>query len=99
MRVLSIYKSPRRDEMYLYVDKKQGLKSVPQELLEHFGTPVHVMDMPLRLNRKLARVSAEDVLAGIDEKGFYLQMPPPGEDYMQEMRLLAEQAWARRRRD
>src|SRR5690554_1584597 len=97
MRILSIYKSPRRDEMYLYVDKKQGLSQVPAPLIEHFGTPVHVMDMPLLPNRKLSRVSATDVLAGIVEKGFYLQMPPPAEDYMQEMRLLAEQAWARRR--
>ena|SRR5690554_443637 len=97
MRILSIYKSPRRDETYLYVDKKQGLGQVPAVLLEHFGAPVHVMDMPLFPNRKLARISAADVLASIDEKGFYLQIPPPGEDYMQEMRLVAEQAWARRR--
>lgn len=99
MQILSIYKSPRREEMYLYVDKKQGLSKVPAELLAHFGNPVHVMDVPMLPNRSFARVSAADVSVGIREKGFYLQMPPPVEDYMKEMRHLAEQAWARHRRD
>lgn len=96
MRLVSIYKSPRRDETYLYVDKREGLKKVPEALLEHFGKPVHVMDMPLTPGRQLARASAEDVLADIESKGFYLQMPPPLEDYMRELRGRAEKVKAER---
>ncbi|WP_372737273.1 YcgL domain-containing protein [Neptunomonas sp.] len=82
MIICSIYKSPRKDEMYLYVDKKDLLKRVPDALVEMFGKPSHLMDMPVRPGRKLARVDVEKMLQGIKEKGFYLQMPPPKEDYM-----------------
>jgi uncharacterized protein YcgL (UPF0745 family) len=82
MKICSVYLSPRKDEMYLYVDKRDQLSKVPEALLEMFGTPKHVMDMPLRADRKLARVEADKVLSEIDEKGYFLQMPPPKEDYM-----------------
>ncbi len=92
MRLVSIYKSPRKEEMYLYVDKRVGLKQVPEPLLERFGKPVHLMDMPLKADRPLARTTPEEILAGIDSKGFFLQMPPPVDDYMKEMRDLALRA-------
>lgn len=82
MLICSIYRSPKKDEMYLYVDKRDGLERVPEELREMFGTPSHVMDMPLTAERKLARADSEKVMSGIQERGFYLQMPPPKEDYM-----------------
>ncbi len=82
MKICSIYKSPRKDEMYLYVDKREALTRVPEALLEMFGQPVHVMDMPMKADRKLARADTEKVLEGITEKGYYLQMPPPKEEYL-----------------
>jgi uncharacterized protein YcgL (UPF0745 family) len=82
MIICTIYKSPLKDEMYLYVDKKDELKKVPEALISMFGTPSHVMDMPMLPGRKLARVDVEKMLEGIKEKGFYLQMSPPKEDYM-----------------
>lgn len=82
MIICSIYKSPRKDEMYLYVDKKDLLKRVPDALVEMFGKPLHLMDMPVKPGRKLARVDVEKMLQGIKEQGFYLQLPPPKEDYM-----------------
>lgn len=68
--------------MYLYVDKREQLERVPEALLEMFGRAEHVMDMPITPTRKLARVDVGKVLEGIDEKGYYLQMPPPKDDYM-----------------
>lgn len=82
MKIFSIYKSPCKDEMYLYVDKRDALTRVPEALLEMFGTPVHVMDMPMKADRKLARVDADKVLDGVTEKGYYLQLPPPKEEYL-----------------
>ena len=81
-RLCSIYKSPKKDEMYIYVSKHDGLKKVPDALLEMFGTPVHVMDLLLKPGKELARVDAEKVVSEIQEKGFYLQMPPPKDDYV-----------------
>ncbi len=80
--LLSVYRSSKRDEMYLYVPKAAGLGKLPEALLAVFGTPLHVMDLPLRPGRELARVSADKLRAEIAEKGFYLQMPPPKEDYL-----------------
>ena len=34
MKIVSIYKSPKKDEMYIYTDKRDGLNKVPQQLLE-----------------------------------------------------------------
>ncbi|GAA3937717.1 YcgL domain-containing protein [Litoribacillus peritrichatus] len=82
MKVCSIYKSPRRDEMYLYIEKLKGLKELPEALLEVFGKPIHVMDMLVKPDSKLSRVEAEKVLEDIASKGFFLQMPPPKEDYL-----------------
>lgn len=82
MKICSIFKSPRKDEMYLYVDKTEQLKRVPEPLLEMFGKPLHVMDMPIMKQRKLARVDSDKLLDEIAQKGFYLQMPPPKEEYL-----------------
>ncbi|GGX61093.1 YcgL domain-containing protein [Saccharospirillum salsuginis] len=80
--LVSIYRSPRKSEMYLYVPKVNGLKDVPEVLLEHFGQPHHVMDMLLKRDRKLARVDTGRLLDQLIERGYYLQMPPSKDDYM-----------------
>ncbi|RZU46926.1 hypothetical protein EV700_1312 [Fluviicoccus keumensis] len=80
--ICDIYKSPKKDEMYLYVRKTEGLTRVPEALLTMFGRPRHYVTLLLTPERKLARAEAPKVLAEIGEKGFYLQMPPAREDYM-----------------
>lgn len=80
--ICEVFKSSRKDEMYLYVDKRQGLVDVPAPLLETFGKPVPVFTMLLTADKKLSRVNAADVIEGINDKGFYLQMPPPKEAYL-----------------
>jgi uncharacterized protein YcgL (UPF0745 family) len=83
MKIISVFKSARKDEMYLYVDKREQLERVPDPLLELFGKPVHVMDMPLKADRKLARVEdTQKLMDEVESKGYYLQMPPPKEEYM-----------------
>lgn len=77
-----IFKSPRKDEMYLYVDKRRGLADVPEALLERFGTPVAALTLILDPDKPLARADAAEVMAAIEEKGFYLQMPPAKEEYL-----------------
>lgn len=81
-RLCTVYKSPKKDEMYLYTDRLEGLKRVPKELLELFGTPTEVMALLLTEDKELGRAEAKAVLDDIREKGFYLQMPPAREDYM-----------------
>jgi uncharacterized protein len=75
-RICSIYRSAKVEGMYLYVDKKEGLARVPEDLLQRFGKPEPAMTLLLHPQRKLARANVEDVLASIESQGFYLQMPP-----------------------
>ncbi|RLA56900.1 MAG: hypothetical protein DRQ65_02525 [Gammaproteobacteria bacterium] len=71
-----VFKSPRKQEMYLYVDKARGLVDVPEVLMSQFGEPQAVMTLILDPQRTLARVDTAEVLANITEKGYFLQMPP-----------------------
>ena len=80
--VCSVYKSSKKSEMYVYIDKKTGLDVLPEDLLTFFGTPIHVFDMLLTAEKKLARVDSKKVLAEVAEKGFLLQMPPADENYL-----------------
>lgn len=75
-RICQIFRSPRKPEMYLYVDKAEGLEQVPEALLAQFGEPLPVMVLALDASRKLARAQAADVLEKIASQGFFLQMPP-----------------------
>ena len=79
MRVIEIFKGHKKEEMYLYVEQKNGLKTVPDDLLATFGQTESVMVLLLTKDKKLARVTASDVLAAIEDQGYFLQMPPPPE--------------------
>ena len=79
MRVVEIFKGNKREEMYLFVDQKEGMKSVPEDLLATFGSPESVMIFPLTDSKKLARVKASEVLKSIERRGYFLQMPPASE--------------------
>lgn len=77
--LVSIFRSSRRAEMYLYVPRPARLDALPAGLLESFGEPQPVMDLLLTRERKLARADVGRVLDDIQRQGFYLQMPPtPG---------------------
>ena len=74
--IVSIYRSPKKEGMYLYVEKSEGLERVPEALLKQFGEAELAMTLLLTPERKLARAEAPKVLAAITEQGFFLQMPP-----------------------
>ena len=76
MRLVEIFKGDKKEEMYLYVDQKEGLQKVPGDLLASFGRIESEMVLPMNQEKKLARVKASDVLRGIKKEGYFLQMPP-----------------------
>ncbi len=84
-KICSIYQSPRKPGMYLYVLKADGLAKVPAELLTLFGTPRHSFDLVLTPERKLAQEDIEQVLENLGGQGFHLQMPPPEDDYIEHL--------------
>lgn len=72
--------------MYLYVDKTEDLARVPEVLLQRFGRPQQAMTLVLHPERKLARVDVHKVLEGLEQQGYYLQLPPQPDAYMRELR-------------
>ena len=71
-----VYRSARRDGMYLYLPRDHDPASLPEPLQALFGPPQRVLDLLLTPHRRLARVAAGEVLEKIAEQGFYLQLPP-----------------------
>lgn len=81
-QLIEIFRSSRKEEMYLYVQKAKGLVDVPEPLMKQFGEPHSVMTLLLEPEKKLARANAAEVLQKIEEQGFYLQMPPTAEELL-----------------
>jgi uncharacterized protein YcgL (UPF0745 family) len=78
-RICSIYRSAKVEGMYLYVDKAEGLKRVPEPLLQRFGKAELAMTLLIHAERKLARADAVQILQAIAQSGFFLQLPPQSE--------------------
>ncbi len=72
----TIYKGSREEELYLYVAKGNDLSQLPAELMTKLGELNEVMTLALDAGRKLARVKTQNVLTDIEEKGYFVQLPP-----------------------
>ncbi|HDZ57147.1 MAG TPA: YcgL domain-containing protein [Pseudomonas xinjiangensis] len=78
----SIYRSKRKEGMYLYLPRDANPQELPEHLAQIFGQPEHAMDLVLNEQRKLARENVLMVLANLQQQGYHLQMPPQVEDYI-----------------
>ncbi len=74
-----IYRSSRKDELYVYLRSKDGFAELPEGLRRLLGTPEFVMDLELHRDRQLARADVQKVMEGLRSQGYYLQMPPAHE--------------------
>jgi len=73
-----IYKSSRKDELYIYITTKDDFSSVPQTLYDSMGKePVFVMELTLSADKPLARENVIKVIENLQEQGYHVQMPPP----------------------
>lgn len=71
-----VYKSLKQFDYYLYVDKDEQLRRVPDGLKQLLGGLEQVLELELGSGRKLAQADAQEVLQQIESRGYYLQMPP-----------------------
>ncbi|MGR8930568.1 MAG: YcgL domain-containing protein [Gammaproteobacteria bacterium] len=71
-----IYKSLKKDELYLYLDKKDDFSAIPEDLFKSLGRLQYVMELQLSPERKLAREDVSRVMDSLENKGFFIQMPP-----------------------
>lgn len=72
----SIYKGSKQDDMYLYIPVKDDFERIPKVVQDKMGRFVHVMDLHLTADFKLAKEDAATILANFDKLGYHIQMPP-----------------------
>lgn len=91
VRILcEVFRSPKKEGMYLYVKRDDGISRVPENLLAVFGTPESALVLMLEPDRKLAMADAQTVLTALESEGFYVQMPPGA---LREAALNPRQSW------
>jgi hypothetical protein len=81
-----IYKGTGREETYLYLAAAEDWSAVPEQLLAAMGPLQLVMTLTLSPDRPLARASTRAVIDALEERGYYLQLPPakmPGQVVVQ----------------
>lgn len=76
----AIYKSNKKEGMYLYIEKRDNFDPLPEELKILFGKPIFVMLFNLAGKKQLAHIDNQTVINHLQEHGFYLHMPPKEEN-------------------
>lgn len=76
-REVAVYRSAKKADTYLYLPVEDDLTSLPDELSALFGRAIFAMELTITPDLKMSRLNAKEVLAGLYEKGYVLQLPPP----------------------
>ncbi|MFV7770367.1 YcgL domain-containing protein [Shewanella marisflavi] len=82
--ICAVYKSRIKADYYLFVEKRNDFERVPEPLMKMFGTPELVMILPLNKRSQLALADIEKVKVELADKGYYLQLPPPPVNLLEE---------------
>jgi len=77
-----IYRSPKKDQTYLYVPEKDKFDEIPEQLLTSFGSPDFSMTVDLSKRDALAREDINKVRENLKDQGYHLQMPPKQESLL-----------------
>lgn len=72
----AIYKSSKKEHTYIYINEKDKFDDIPDALMKTLGNLGFVMELELYPEKFLAQATAVDVIAKLNEQGFYLQLPP-----------------------
>ena len=83
----AVYKTRKKEGMFLYIKTKEDFSQVPEILMKQFGHPELVMFLPLDKREQLGRVDKKRLIDALNEQGYYLQIPPKQEDWLAEHRL------------
>lgn len=82
----TIYKSSKKAQTYLFVNNRDDFSDVPEALMIVFGTPTLVTVMNLAKKEKLALADINKVKENLVKQGYYLQLPPPQENMLDQHR-------------
>jgi len=80
----AVYKSIKKEQTYLFVKQRDDFSDVPELLLTTFGTPKLVTLLNLANKDKLAMADISKVKEKLIAQGYYLQLPPPIENLLEQ---------------
>jgi uncharacterized protein YcgL (UPF0745 family) len=78
----SVYKSSKKIQTYLFINKRDDFSEVPEALMKMFGKPVMVTVLNLATKVKLGFSDLDKVKASLVKHGYYLQLTPQEEDML-----------------
>ncbi|MFP3874121.1 MAG: YcgL domain-containing protein [Thiohalophilus sp.] len=71
-----VYRSRRKPGTYVYLPVEDDWSEVPEHIRQILGETERFLELALTPERQLARCTGADVIAAMQQQGFYLQMPP-----------------------
>lgn len=80
----AVYKSRKKAETYLFVERREDFSRVPEALMTTFGRPELVLMTKLDPAKPLGLANVSKVMAALTTQGFYLQVPPPSENLLEQ---------------
>lgn len=69
-----VYKSSKKEGVYLYVETKNTIDELSEELKNLTGKLELALTFKLTEDRKIQKVQAIDVMTAIKEKGYFLRI-------------------------
>jgi uncharacterized protein YcgL (UPF0745 family) len=71
-----IYKSLRKQGVYLYLRAQDDFSCLPKALQDSLGKMAFVFSLEITPARKLANADPVSVIKNLNEQGYFLQLPP-----------------------
>ncbi len=88
MQLCTIYKCSKKADTFLYIEKADDFSKVPDALKKLIGTPKLFMTLDLDSRKHLGVADLTKVKSELLDKGFYLQLPPPEKNLLDEHKEL-----------
>jgi len=82
-----IYRSKKKPDNYVYLNKKDNFDVLPEELKKVTGETELSFEFTLSEDKPLAREDSKKVMANLQKQGYHLQVPPPINNYLDEFKL------------
>ncbi|MGV6809845.1 MAG: YcgL domain-containing protein [bacterium] len=71
-----IYRSRKKNGAYLFLPEEDNFRALPEALLKTFGIPEYSFSFTLTPDKSLAMVDVKEVIAGIEQQGYFMQLTP-----------------------
>ena len=82
----AVYKSKKKADTFLFIEKRDDFSKVPEPLMAMFGQPQYVMIINLAKRTQLGVADLDTLKQSLSDQGYYLQIQPPEENLLSQLR-------------